>query len=136
MRIEYDYGGNLKKRQRRVNRAIRKVNKSIANDDWWLGRFEIKQIDRCWYPFEDGSGAELTVIVEIVDKENNVREVWRIDANAIERNLWYAVNGFIVTNPKVKLERKPGEKDYRNIKADFHGHKAIEELNYFMRRAR
>lgn len=123
----YDYGGNLKKRQRKVNRAIRNFNKTIANDDWWLGRFEAKQIDRRWFPFEDGSGAIFDVYVEIVDKETDAREVWCINAANLNE-LWYMGNTFITTNPKVSLNRKPGEKDYRNIKANFHGHKAFDEV--------
>ena len=49
-----------KKHQRRINRYVRAVNKNIANDDLWRGRFVVRQVGSpTFYIYEDKSGAEL-----------------------------------------------------------------------------
>ena len=51
---------NRKKHQRRMNRFVRAINKNIANDDLWRGRFVVKQVGTPhFYIYEDKSGAEL-----------------------------------------------------------------------------
>ena len=51
---------NRKKHQRRMNRFVRAINKNIANDDLWRGRFVVKQVGTPYfYIYEDKSGAEL-----------------------------------------------------------------------------
>ena len=51
---------NRKKHQRRINKYVRAMNKNIANDDLWRGRFVTRQVDSpTFYTYEDGSGAEL-----------------------------------------------------------------------------
>ena len=45
------------------------MNKNLREDPAWLGRFEIRQIAYDFYVFEDKSGAELIVYLEIIDKK-------------------------------------------------------------------
>lgn len=99
----YDYGMNLKKRQRKVNRYIRAINKNIAEDNIWKGRFAFKQIDRSWYVFEDGSGAILTVYVEAYDKATGIRAFYGVETTNLNK-LWFAVNEFITKEVKARCE--------------------------------
>ena len=49
-----------KKHQRCVNRYVRALNKNIANDDLWRGRFVIRQVGSpSFVIYPDKSGAEL-----------------------------------------------------------------------------
>ena len=51
---------NRKKHQRRMNKYVRELNKNIANDDLWRGRFVIRQEGNPgFYIYEDKSGAEM-----------------------------------------------------------------------------
>lgn len=68
-----------KKHQRRVNKYVRALNKNIANDDLWRGRFVIRQVGSptfCIY--EDKSGAELyNIHLVITDLKNGQKyERW------------------------------------------------------------
>ena len=99
----YDYGINLKKRQRKVNRYIRAINKNIAEDNIWKGRFAFKQIDRSWYVFEDGSGAILTVYIEAYDKATGIRAFYGVETININK-LWRMANEFITKEVKARCE--------------------------------
>ena len=115
----YDYGLNLKKRQRKVNRTIRAINKCLAEDDVWKGRFEIKQFDRSWYVFEDGSGAVLNVYVEVYDKLTGKRMAYGVGCENLNK-LWYAVNDFITKEVRARCEYLG---DFTDVKAEFLGRK-------------
>lgn len=61
-----------KKHQRRMNKYVRAMNKNIANDDLWRGRFITRQVGSpTFYVYEDKSGAELEnvhlVIIDLTD---------------------------------------------------------------------
>lgn len=63
---------NRKKHQRRINKYVRAMNKNIASDDLWRGRFVTRQVGSpTFYTYEDGSGAELEnvhlVIIDLKD---------------------------------------------------------------------
>ena len=60
---------NQKRHQRAINRLVRDLNKNLEQDDLWLGRFVVRQIESPqWIRYEDGSGAELYVTLELVDR--------------------------------------------------------------------
>lgn len=60
---------NKKRYQREINRLVRQANKLIENDSLWLGRFVIHQVKSPqWDTYEDKSGAEYLVHLEIVDR--------------------------------------------------------------------
>lgn len=81
---------NRKKHQRRMNKYVRELNKNIANDDLWHGRFVIRQKDNPgFYIYEDKSGAEMPhVHLVITDLKTGERyDKWDTD------NGWCHFNG-------------------------------------------
>lgn len=81
---------NRKKHQRRMNKYVREINKNIANDDLWRGRFVIRQKDNPgFYIYEDKSGAEMPhVHLVITDLKTGERyDKWDTD------NGWCHFNG-------------------------------------------
>lgn len=55
--------------QRKVNRAIHRLNRNLCKDELWRGRFECHQIDAYWHSFTDGSGGTLECLIEYRDKK-------------------------------------------------------------------
>ena len=81
---------NRKKHQRHMNKYVREINKNIANDDLWRGRFVIRQKDNPgFYIYEDKSGAEMPhVHLVITDLKTGDRyDRWSTD------NEWCHFNG-------------------------------------------
>lgn len=81
---------NRKKHQRRMNKYVRELNKNIANDDLWRGRFVIHQEGNPgFYIYEDKSGAEMPhVHLVITDLKTGERyDRWSTD------NDWCHFNG-------------------------------------------
>ncbi len=81
---------NRKKHQRRMNKYVRELNKNIANDDLWRGRFVIRQEGNPgFYIYEDKSGAEMPhVHLVITDLKTGDRyDRWGTD------NDWCHFNG-------------------------------------------
>ena len=81
---------NRKKHQRRMNKYVREINKNIANDDLWRGRFVIRQIDNPgFYIYDDKSGAAMPhVHLVITDLKTGERyDKWDSD------NGWCHFNG-------------------------------------------
>lgn len=58
-----------KEYQRQFTRKLREVNKTIREDNLWLGRVEVRQISARWEEFEDGSGGILYTILRCIDKK-------------------------------------------------------------------
>ena len=58
-----------KKYQRGLTKKIREINKAIEEDNLWLGRFVIRQIEAQWEKFEDGSGGMLLCVIRCIDKK-------------------------------------------------------------------
>ena len=81
---------NRKKHQRRMNKYVREINKNIANDDLWRGRFVIRQKDNPgFYIYDDKSGAVMPhVHLVITDLKTGERyDKWDSD------NGWCHFNG-------------------------------------------
>lgn len=81
---------NRKKHQRRMNKYVREINKNIANDDLWRGRFVIRQKDNPgFYIYDDKSGAVMPhVHLIITDLKTGERyDKWDSD------NGWCHFNG-------------------------------------------
>lgn len=89
---------NLKKRQRAVNAAVRKLNKNIKNDAVWKGRFYAIQTERYFYKSRDNK-LQVFYYLEFIDKQTNIRiSRWYPEAIFEEENSWYlleAMNDFI-----------------------------------------
>lgn len=90
---------NRKVHQRAMNKLIRDMNKNICEDNLWLGRFYVKQINSDWQLYEDGSGAELYVRLRFIDRKTGFTydtpwetvNHWRFEAR-----LYWEMNDFIV----------------------------------------
>ena len=110
---------NRKVHQRAINKAVRNMNLSIENDDLWLGRFYAKQVKSTWSLYEDGSGAELYVILRFIDKKTgkNYDTCWEtVNSWIFGAKLFWRMNWFIVNYLRVWENEDPinDEKiDYR-----------------------
>ena len=65
--------------QREFNKRIRALNKNIANDELWRGRFVFLQRDAYWWKFSDNSGGELIVFVRGYDKKTGYYKDYRLE---------------------------------------------------------
>lgn len=107
---------NAKAHQRRMNRAMRELNKNIENDSLWRGRFYVHQIARQRYVYEDGSGMELWVTLEFVDRKTGrtkqLLETVNYWTSFCSRLFWEA-NTFIVEDVNVWAEDpRPGTPEW------------------------
>lgn len=62
---------NRKHLQRKLNKIVKNMNEAIVQDNLWRGRFELRQMESSYYPYEDGSGGELVVRLRALDKKTN-----------------------------------------------------------------
>ena len=85
-----------KKAQSFINHTIRDMNKNLAEDNLWRGRFYAHQVDANWDRFDDGSGGILSVWVEARDKKTGVYYGFRINNYYPGWTLWEEMNKFIV----------------------------------------
>lgn len=70
-----------KKHQRHMNACVRELNKSLHEDPLWNGRFYVHQTRAEWYAYEDGSGGELIVWLEVVDNSTGDVEIKAASSN-------------------------------------------------------
>ena len=94
-----------KKLQRRVNKAVREINRSIERDALWNGRFYITQCGSQYYRYEDGSGGQLLIRFVFVDKKTGDYAIWYEDSVGIlfcsGSRLGWKMNEFITEYCKV-----------------------------------
>lgn len=101
-----------RKHQHWFNRYCRKVNKSIENDDLWLGRFYIDQKATQMHWFDDGSGGIMYALIVMHDrKTGRTKEKW-YDGLDMEWKFWWDFNNFIIEDCKV-WEEQPDPRDNR-----------------------
>ena len=102
---------NPKRHQRAINKLIRVANKSLDQDDLWLGRFVVEQIDSPHFVYySDKSGAELYVTIKVTDRctgryyvKYDTVNHWRgFKGNGWR--LWEFINWFIVEHCNVWAE--------------------------------
>lgn len=117
------YSMNRKKHQRAVNRIVRKLNKSIENDDLWRGRFFCRQKEAYFHIYDDMSGANLYVLLEMVDKKTGLTRKFMTDSFYLSgpfgcSKLFLEMNDFIVEDCYVWYKEEPHQDkiDYRKIK--------------------
>lgn len=106
---------NAKVHQRRINRYMRDLNNNIKNDNLWQGRFYVHQIGRQRYNYEDGSGMELWVTLEFIDrKTGRTKQVLdTVNSWTFSGDLWIEMNNFIVNDVNVWSEDpRPGTKEW------------------------
>jgi hypothetical protein len=95
---------------------MRELNKNIENDSLWCGRFYVHQIARQRYVYEDGSGMELWVTLEFVDRKTGrtkqLLETVNYWTSFCSRLFWEA-NTFIVEDVNVWAEDpRPGTPEW------------------------
>lgn len=107
---------NAKVHQRRMNRAMRELNKTIENDSLWRGRFYVHQIARQRQVYEDGSGMELWVTLELVDRKTGRTKQMLETVNywtSFCSRLFWEMNSFIVEDVNVWAEDpRPGTPEW------------------------
>ena len=107
--------------QRKLNQQIRAMNKNIANDILWMGRFEFRQKEASFEEFSDGSGGILVVILRGYDKVTGYYKDFRFEfapwLDSCEWKLWEIANNFIVNDTKV-WESEPYPNLYNGFVTD------------------
>ena len=58
-----------KEYQRQFRKKLRETNRTIREDNLWLGRVEVRQISARWEEFSDGSGGILHTVLRCIDKK-------------------------------------------------------------------
>jgi hypothetical protein len=113
---------NRKKHQRAINRVLRRINKSIENDELWHGRFVVRQITSRFEHFEDKSGSVLWVLIRFVDKKTGI--VMDMVESSIGLTMWNGSRVWLNDSPR------DDKTDYRQVKFD----KFLNlEYNYYSR---
>jgi hypothetical protein len=103
---------NRKNHQRWLNRYCRMVNKTIENDDLWLGRFYISQNRTRMEWFEDGSGGLIYAEIVMHDRKTGKTEIHWYDGLDMGWKMWRDFNDFIIEYCKV-WEEVPSPRDNR-----------------------
>ena len=116
-----------KKLQRKVNKVVREVNRSIERDTLWNGRFYITQCGSQYYRYEDGSGGQLFVRFVFVDKKTGDFAVLHEDSVGVllfnGNKLAWKMNEFITEYCKVW--EKETRDDLYGDKTDYTKHPRI-----------
>ena len=103
-----------KRQQRKINKAVRELNKNIKEDNLWRGRFKFAQTDAVWYAYEDGSGGELSVWIEARDLKTGLYYGFIIDNYNARWLLWTKANKFIADYSGVWKDIEAVKKDTTN----------------------
>lgn len=90
-----------KKAQKKINKHTRALNKNLLEDNLWRGRFYVHQTDANWEEFEDGSGGELMVWIEIRDKKTGLYHGFVVSNYNTSWKLFEEGNRFIVEDSGV-----------------------------------
>lgn len=109
---------NRRKHQRWLNSFCRWVNKSIADDPLWLGRFVVEQKATEMEWFDDKSGGLLYCLLQFRDKKTGKTKLWSTDCLEATWQMFVKMNNFIVEDCEVWEKEQPYKevKDYRNVK--------------------
>ena len=92
---------NRKNHQRWFNQYCRYVNKSIEDDDLWLGRFYVRQNRTFIEWFEDNSGGLMYAEIHMIDKKTKKVRVGWYSGLEMDWKFWRDFNNFIIEDCKV-----------------------------------
>ena len=92
---------NRKNHQRWFNQYCRYVNKSIEDDDLWLGRFYVRQNRTFIEWFEDNSGGLMYAEIHMIDKKTKKVRVGWYSGLEMDYKFWHDFNNFIIEDCKV-----------------------------------
>lgn len=93
---------NHRKHQRAINKVFRDINKSICDDELWLGRFAVVQCHTVFiiYKYEDSECGTMYIFYQFVDKKTGRRsQTYYSDTNDILNHsykIYWRMNDFIV----------------------------------------
>lgn len=91
--------------QKGFTKLLRALNRNIANDNLWQGRFEFRQKYYQLEKFEDGSGGVLYACIRGYDKETGYYKDYHVQyapyLHGNEYLLWDIANGFIVKDVNI-----------------------------------
>ena len=99
----------IRKIQRQINRAVRKLNESICADNLWRGRFVVHQVDRAYQQFFDRSGYDFYVFLQFLDKKTGQNKTIPFEyfSFCFAGHLGWAMNNFIVQDCDVWKKEDP-----------------------------
>lgn len=92
---------NRKNHQRWFNQYCRYINKTIENDDLWLGRFCVKQVRSDIHWFEDNSGGMMAAEILMRDKKTGITKSRWYTGLDMDWKFWRDFNDFIIEDCKV-----------------------------------
>ena len=106
-----------KKIQRKINKAVRRLNELICGDSLWQGRFVVRQVSRQYYGYPDKSGGLMSVWLKFLDQKTGQSKIIYLDyfSFSFAGNLGYYMNNFIVEYCKVW----DGESPYKQPITDY-----------------
>ena len=112
--------------QRKFNKLVRALNRNIANDDLWLGRFIFFQTNADFARFEDGSGGILYINLRGFDKKTGFYKDFRFEyapwLHSVGFKIWEIANNFIAEDSGVWYEEpricRANAVDYRDKVVD------------------
>ena len=120
--MDYLTSMNRKKHQRYVNKVVRKMNKDLAEDPLWRGRFICRQKEASFHIYDDMSGATLYVLLEMVDKKTGLTKKFWTDSFYLcgpfgRSKMFWEMNEFIVEDCDVWHKEDPRQNiiDYREV---------------------
>lgn len=124
-----------RKYQRKLNKIVKNINKSIEEDSLWNGRFVFHIMATDFERFSDGSGGMLYTIIRGYDKKSKVYKDYILQYAPFlpfaQANIWRIVNKFITEDTDTwhngNNPYKEVKIDYRKIKID----KNIWSLKYY-----
>ena len=110
---KYSMGShNRKNHQRWFNQYCRYINKTVEDDDLWLGRFYVSQNRSKIEWFEDGSGGIMTVEIVMHDRKTGITYSKWYDGLDMSWKFWRDFNDFIIEDCKV-WEEVPDPRENR-----------------------
>ena len=113
---------NRKNHQRWFNQYCRYVNKTMEDDDLWLGRFKVKQTATHMEWFEDGSGGLMYAELMMLDKKTGICKVSWYSGLDMDWKFWRDLNDFIIIDckvweetPDIRINRIDYRKENKNV---------------------
>lgn len=110
---------NRKRHQRAMNKLMRNLNENIEQDELWRGRFVVRQLASHFVPYEDGSGSELWVCLQFLDRLTGTSyealetvNHWRMWNGG---HLFWDMNRFITEGPVWESDPKPYSPEYKEM---------------------
>lgn len=65
--------------QRKLNKLVKALNKNIAKDELWKGRFFFIQKDAFWWHFFDNSEGTLVAYIRAIDKKTGYYHDYKLE---------------------------------------------------------